>query len=62
VEAVIRAARSPRGAHVVNAASRHAYALAHPVTDPRDVLRPEYAEDILLPSGNLLHSILAVDR
>lgn len=43
-------------------AARQAYALAHPVTDPRDVLRLDYASDDTEPSGNLLRSILAVDR
>lgn len=42
--------------------ARTAYALAHPCTDPRDVLSPALAADDPLPGGNLLHSVLAVDR
>lgn len=42
--------------------TRADYALAHPATDPRQVLDPGLAADEELWNGNLLHSILAVDR
>ncbi len=38
------------------------YALAHPAQGPEDVLRPELSRTVTLPGGNLLRSILAVDR
>lgn len=41
---------------------RRAYALAHPAVDPAEILRPAYARREQLPDGNLLQSILAVDR
>lgn len=38
------------------------YALAHPATVGADVLAPELVTNTVLPGGNLLRMILAVDR
>lgn len=42
--------------------SRTAHALLHPCQDPQQCTRPEYGLTEPLPGGNLLHTILAVDR
>ncbi len=38
------------------------YALMHPAGIGTDVLAPELATSTVLPGGNLLRTILAVDR
>lgn len=42
--------------------TRTDYALAHPATAGADVLAPELATSTTMPGGNLLRTILAVDR
>ena len=43
-------------------AGRRAYALAHPITDPSKEDITAYRTTVEQPDGNLLMSVLAVDR